>query len=310
MASLYCWLVVLITGISAIFNFNCSILPFKCKDNNAMFTLNCKGKLLVIENALVMGIINATPDSFYKASRFINDKEILQQAEKMLKDGADILDIGGQSTRPKSKQIGEEEELKRVVHVIEFVHKNFPEAIISVDTYHAKVAKESVDAGASIINDISGGNADDEMINTIGKLNIPYICMHINGDVETMHKNHSYENVMKELLDFFINKITECKNAGINDVVIDPGFGFSKTVAQNFELLNNLAVFKMLEKPVLIGVSRKSTIYKTLGITADDALNGTTVLNTIALINGANILRVHDVKEAKEAVRLFTEYAK
>ncbi len=275
-----------------------------------MFILNCKGKLLVSENALVMGIINATPDSFYEASRFINDKEILQQVEKMLKDGADILDIGGQSTRPKSKQIGEEEELKRVVHVIEFVHKNFPEAIISVDTYHAKVAKESVDAGASIINDISGGNADDEMINTVGKLNVPYICMHIKADVETMHKNHSYENVIKELLDFFINKITECKNAGINDVIIDPGFGFSKMVAQNFEILKNLAVFKMLEKPVLIGVSRKSTIYKTLGVTADEALNGTTVLNTIALINGANILRVHDVKEAKEAVRLFTEYAK
>ena len=275
-----------------------------------MFTLNCKGKLLVSENPLVMGIINITPDSFYEGSRFINDKEILQQAEKMLKDGADILDIGGQSTRPKSKQIGEEEELKRIINVVTYLHNNFPDVIISVDTYHAKVAKESVTAGASIINDISGGNADGEMINTVGKLHVPYICMHIKGEVETMHKNHNYENVIKEILDFFINKITECKNAGINDVIIDAGFGFSKTVAQNFELLKNIPVFKMLEKPVLMGLSRKSTIYKTLGITVEDALNGTTVLNTIALINGASILRVHDVKEAKEAVRLFTEYTK
>ena len=275
-----------------------------------MFTLNCNGKLLVSENPLLMGIINITPDSFYEGSRFINEKEILTQAEKMLKDGADILDIGGQSTRPQSKQIDEEEELKRVINAVETLHINFPEAIISVDTYHAKVAQQSVDAGAHIINDISGGNADDKMIATVGKLNVPYICMHTKGEVETMHKTHVYENVVKEIVDFFINKITACKSAGINDIIIDPGFGFSKTITQNFELIKNIPVFKMLEKPVLIGVSRKSSIYKTLGITAEEALNGTTVLNTIALINGANILRVHDVKEAKEAVSLCAVYAK
>jgi dihydropteroate synthase len=275
-----------------------------------MFTLNCKGKLLVIENPLVMGIINITPDSFYAGSRFNSDKEILQQVEKMLIDGADILDVGGQSTRPRSEQINEEEELKRVVHVIESVQNNFPEAVISIDTYHAKVAAESVAAGASIVNDIAGGNAYDKMLDTVGKLNVPYICMHIKGEPQTMQKNPVYEDVTKEVLDFFINKIAACKNAGINDVIIDPGFGFGKTFAHNFELLKNISIFKMLGKPVMLGVSRKSTIYKTLGITAEEALNGTTVLNTIALISGANILRVHDVKEAKEAVRLFAAYAK
>lgn len=275
-----------------------------------MFTLNCKGKLLVIENPLVMGIINTTPDSFYQGSRFIQNKEILKQAEKMLKDGADILDVGGQSTRPGSEQINETEELKRVADAIESIGDNFPEAIISIDTYHAKVAAESVAAGASIVNDITGGNADAGMLNTVGQLNVPYICMHIKGEPQTMQKNPVYENVTKEVLDFFIHKITACKNAGINDIIIDPGFGFGKTFTHNFELLKNLTVFKMLEKPVLLGISRKSTIYKTLGITADEALNGTTVLNTIALINGANILRVHDVKEAKETVRLFTAYSK
>jgi dihydropteroate synthase len=301
---------VLITGFSAIFNFYSSILPVKCKDNNAMFTLNCKGKLLVIEKPLVMGIINATPDSFYAGSRFNNNEEILQQAEKIMNDGADILDIGGQSTRPGSVQIGIEEELKRVVEAIGLIHDHFPETIISIDTYHAKVAAEAVAAGASIVNDVSGGNSDEEILNVVARLNVPYICMHIKGEPQTMQKNPVYENVTKEVLDFFINKTAACKEAGINDVIIDPGFGFGKTFNHNFELLKNISVFKMLEKPILLGVSRKSTIYKTLGTTAEEALNGTTVLNTIGLMNGANILRVHDVKEAKEAVRLFTEYAK
>jgi len=269
-----------------------------------MFTLNCKGRLLVIENPIVMGIINATPDSFYEGSRFMGEEKILFEAKKMLKDGADILDIGGQSTRPGSIQLSEDEELKRVIEPIELLHKNFPEAIISIDTYQPKVAVEAVSAGASIVNDISGGNMNVEMLQTVGKLNVPYICMHMQGTPQTMQKEPHYENVTRELLDFFILKINESKKAGIHDVIIDPGFGFGKTIKHNFELLKNLAVFKMLEKPLMVGLSRKSTIYKTLAVTANEALNGTTVMNTIALLNGANILRVHDVKEAKEAVRL------
>ncbi len=272
-----------------------------------MFTLNCKGRLLTIENSIVMGIINATPDSFYEGSRFVGEENILHQAEKMLKEGADILDIGGQSTRPNSKQLNEEEELKRIIEPIKLLHKNFPEAIVSIDTYHSKVALEAVSAGASMVNDISGGSLDSDMIATVGKLNVPYICMHIQGTPQTMQKEPHYENATKEVLDFFIKKIDECKKAGIHDVIIDPGFGFGKTQRHNFELLKNLSVFKMLEKPLLLGVSRKSTIYKTLGVTANDALNGTTVLNTVGLLNGANILRVHDVKEAKEAIKLVAE---
>jgi len=252
----------------------------------------------------VMGIINATPDSFYEGSRVMGAGNILQQAEKMLREGADILDIGGQSTRPGSIQLNEEDELKRVVEPIQLLHKNFPEAIISIDTYQSKVAAEAVSAGASMVNDISGGNFDTNMISKVGKLNVPYICMHIQGRPQTMQNEPRYENVTREVLDFFIKKIDVCKKAGIRDVIIDPGFGFGKTIRHNFELLKNLSVFKMLGKPLMAGISRKSTIYRTLGITANEALNGTTVLNTIALLNGANILRVHDVKEAKEAVAL------
>jgi len=261
----------------------------------------------VIESPLVMGIINATPDSFYEGSRFMGGEKILQQAAIMLKEGADILDIGGQSTRPGSIQLNEEEELSRIIEPLELLHKHFPEAIISVDTYHSKVVKEAVSAGASIVNDISGGNLDENMLSTVGKLRVPYICMHMQGKPQTMQREPHYENVTREVLDFFIKKMDDCKKAGIHDVIIDPGFGFGKTIKHNFELLKNFSVFKMLEKPLLAGISRKSTIYKTLGVSANDALNGTTVLNTIALLNGANILRVHDVKEAKEAVKLVGE---
>jgi dihydropteroate synthase len=274
-----------------------------------MFTLNCNGKLLQISKPLVMGIINITPDSFYSGSRFTDEHDILRQAEKMINEEADIIDIGAQSTRPGALQLSADEELKRLMPVIELLHKNFPGLIISVDTFNSSVAKESVGAGASMINDISGGNFDLNMLSVIGKLKVPYVCMHIKGIPQTMQKNPAYENVTKEIFDFFIERIDACKNAGINDVIIDPGFGFGKNKDHNFELLKNLSVFKMLEKPVLAGVSRKSTIYKTLGVTADEALNGSTVLHTIALLNGANILRVHDVKEAKEAVKLFSEYS-
>jgi len=271
-----------------------------------MFTLNCKGKLLALDRPLVMGIINITPDSFYEGSRFVGKDEILKQTEKMIREGADILDVGGQSTRPGSEQILADEELKRVIGNIEAIHKNFPEVIISIDTYYSRVAYEAVNAGAGIVNDISAGNMDQGMLTTVAGLKVPYVAMHMKGTPQTMQKDPTYENVALDVLDYFITKKDECKKAGIHDMIIDPGFGFGKTIAHNFELLKSLPVFKMLDVPILIGLSRKSTVYKTLGITAEEALNGTTVLNTIAIMNGANIIRVHDVKEAKEAVKLWS----
>jgi dihydropteroate synthase len=251
-----------------------------------------------------MGIINSTPDSFYTASRFSGTDEIVARCEKMIREGADIIDIGGQSTRPGSTVVDAEEELKRVIGGIAAIRKNFPEAFISVDTYYAVVAKEAVAAGASIINDISGGSIDKDLVPTVASLGVPYVLMHMQGKPGTMQENPHYENVTTEVLDFFIQHIASLHSAGIKDIIIDPGFGFGKTIRHNFELLRNLAVFNIAGCPLLAGISRKSTIYKTLGITVEEALNGSTVLNTVALMNGANILRVHDVKEAKEAVRL------
>lgn len=255
-----------------------------------------------------MGIINATPDSFYEGHLSLEKNELLSLANKMIGDGAAILDIGGQSTRPGSERIGVEEEMKRLIPVIEMVRQAFPAVLISADTYYSVVAKAAVLAGADMINDISAGNMDNEMIPAVASLNVPYICMHMKGTPATMHNNPQYDDVVKEVLDFFIAKIHECTLAGIKDLIIDPGFGFGKTIAHNFKLLQELAVFKMLEKPVLAGLSRKSSIYKTLHITAQEALNGTTVLNTLAIQNGAAILRVHDVKEAVEVVKLITAY--
>jgi len=270
-----------------------------------MFTLNCNGRLLVIDKPLVMGIINATPDSFYEGSRFSGTGKILAQAEKMISEGADLLDIGGQSTRPGSEQVSEDAELSRIVEGIETIHQKFPEIFISVDTYYSTVARKCVEAGANIVNDVSSGTMDKDMLPTIAALQVPYIAMHMKGTPQTMQQLANYENVTREVLDFFIRKKNECKIAGVTDVIIDPGFGFAKTIAHNFQLLKDLSVFKMLDAPLLAGLSRKSTIYKTLGISPGEALNGTTVLNTIALMNGANILRVHDVKEAKEAVNIW-----
>ena len=275
-----------------------------------MFSLNCKGKLLAIDKPLVMGIINITPDSFYEGSRKQSGESVLNQATKMLIEGADIIDVGGQSTRPGSERISAKEELQRVLPAVEIILKNFPDTIISVVTYQSEVAVELINAGASIINDVSAGNLDSSMIETVAKLQVPYVCMHMKGTPQDMQQQSNYENVTTELLDFFIQKIDECKRAGINDVIIDPGFGFGKTIAHNFTLLKELLVFKMLEKPIMAGLSRKSTIYKTLGITAEEALNGSTVLHTLALQNGANILRVHDVKEAKEVIALWERYEK
>ena len=273
-----------------------------------MFTLNCKGRLLVIDSPIVMGIINTTPDSFYSGSRKSKVDEALQTAAQMLNDGAAILDIGGQSTRPGSEQISAAEELKRVIPIIEAIHKEFPESFISIDTYHATVAEHAVEAGASIVNDISGGMMDENMLATVANLKVTFVCMHIKGTPQNMQLQAVYENVTKEVLDFFIHQTEKCRLAGIHDVIIDPGFGFGKTIAHNFTLLKELNVFKMLQKPLLLGISRKSLIYKILGITAEEALNGTTVLNTIGLLKGANILRAHDVKEAMETIKLVSSY--
>jgi len=273
-----------------------------------MFTLNCRGRLLTFDSPIVMGIINVTPDSFYSGSRQSTVDAALQKAEQMINEGAAILDLGGQSTRPNSKQISAEEEAERVCPAIEAVHKQFPDAIISVDTYYHYVAEQAVYAGASIVNDISGGTLDSDMLFVVAKSKTPFICMHMKGTPENMQQHAVYENVTREVLDYFIQRIDVCKQAGINDVIIDPGFGFAKTITHNFELLRNLSVFKMLEKPIIVGLSRKSTVYKTLGVTAEEALNGTTVMNTLALLNGANILRAHDVKEAVEAIKLFKKY--
>jgi dihydropteroate synthase len=270
-----------------------------------MFTLNCNGRLLAIDKPLVMGIINATPDSFYGGSRFSGTDKILVQAEKMISEGADILDLGGQSTRPGSEQVAENAELDRIIESIELIHQKFPQIPISVDTYYSMVAKKCVEAGAGIVNDISSGTMDKEMLRTVAALKVPYVLMHMKGTPQTMQQLATYENVTREILDFFILKKTEFKNAGITDVIIDPGFGFAKTVSHNFQLLKDLILFKMLDAPLLAGLSRKASVYKTLGTSPEEALNGTTVLNTIALMNGANILRVHDVREAKEAVKLW-----
>jgi dihydropteroate synthase len=275
-----------------------------------MFTLNCKGRLLVIDEPIVMGIINVTPDSFYSGSRQGSVDDALRQADKMLSEGAAILDIGGQSTRPGSEDIGTDGELQRVIPVIEAIIRRFPECYISIDTYYATVAKQAVDAGACIVNDISSGNLDNKMIETVAALRTPYIAMHMKGTPNNMQRHAEYENLTREVLDYFIKKTEQCRIAGINDVIIDVGFGFAKTIQHNFQLLKDLSIFKILQKPILVGVSRKATIYKTLGITAEEALNGTTVLNTIGLLNGANILRVHDVKEAKESVKLMEAYRK
>ena len=275
-----------------------------------MNSINCKGKLLNLHEPVVMGIINATPDSFYRGHLKLNREEILSFAGKMIQEGAAILDIGGQSTRPGSEPISVQEETDRVLPVVQSIHKVYPEIILSIDTYNPVVAKAAIAAGASIVNDISGGTMDVNMLTTVAALQVPYICMHIQGRPATMQKNPVYADVVKEVLDFFIKKISDCMNAGIKDVIIDPGFGFGKTIEHNFQLLKALAILSITGKPILAGLSRKGTIYKTLGITAAEALNGTTVLNTMALLNGASILRVHDVKEAQEAINLFNAYKK
>jgi dihydropteroate synthase len=287
-----------------------SYFSFKSNELKLMFTLNCKDRLLVVDKPWVMGIINTTPDSFYPGSRFNAIEEVLKQAEKMIKEGADIIDVGGQSTRPGSNELSAADELERVIGIIESLHFNFPKCIISIDTFYSTVARAAVEAGASLVNDISSGSRDSNMLTTVANLRVPYIVMHMKGTPATMQQHAQYESMALEILDFFIQKLAACRKAGIKDLIIDPGFGFAKTIEQNFILLKQLGLFKILDAPILCGLSRKSMVYKSLGITVDEALNGTTVLNTIALLNGANILRVHDVKEAREVVKLVGSYVK
>jgi dihydropteroate synthase len=282
----------------------------KNNPNHRIFTLNCGGQLLTTEKPRVMGILNVTPDSFFTGSRVATGDNLLLRASQMLEDGASVLDIGGQSTRPGSTRLSAGEELERVLEPIKLVKQYFPQAIISIDTYYASVAEAAANAGASIINDISGGQFDPLMLVTVGRLQLPYICMHLPGSLEEMHQIADYKNITLEVLDYFIRKKEICDKAGIKDLIIDPGFGFGKSREQNFQLLREMDQLQMMGVPVLAGLSRKSMIQKTLNVSAADALNGTTVLNTIALMAGASFLRVHDVAEAVEAVTLVEELKK
>ncbi|HOY40749.1 MAG TPA: dihydropteroate synthase [Chitinophagales bacterium] len=269
------------------------------------FTLNCKGKLLTMDAPIVMAILNTTPDSFFDGGKYIHEAAILHQVERQLKDGATIIDIGGMSTRPNAELISEEEELKRVIEPIKIIHQHFPEAILSIDTFRSKVAEEAVLHGVSIINDISGGTEDERIFEVAAKYTSALILMHKQGSLQTMHQKQKYENLLVDILDFFIAQTAKAKEFGIKDVIIDVGFGFSKTIEQNYSLLKNLKIFEQLEKPMLVGLSRKSMLYKLLNTTAENALNATTIVNTIALQNGASVLRVHDVKEAVECVKIW-----
>ena len=269
------------------------------------YTFQFKGCLYSLNKPKVMGIMNLTPDSFFEGSRVIPDqKTILAEAEKKIKEGADFLDLGGYSTRPGAGDLPTEEEITRVVPAISIIKKNFPEILISVDTFRSEVAKAAVEAGADLINDISAGNLDPLMLPTVADLQVPYIAMHLRGTPQTMHLQATYADLVPEVMAYFAEKINYFRKIGIKDVLIDPGFGFAKTLEQNFELLKNLSSFKVLGHPVLVGISRKSMIYKTLKTTANEALNGTTALHMFSIINGAAILRVHDVKEAKEVIDL------
>ena len=270
-------------------------------------TINCKGNLIDVSSPKVMGILNITPDSFYDGGKYKNESDILFQTEKMLLEGATFIDVGAYSSRPGAAHISENEELSRMIPVVDLLINHFPEIIISVDTFRSKIAKETIENGAAIINDISGGKMDEKMFQTIADLQVPYILMHMLGTPQNMQQNPVYEDVTKEIISFFAAQIYKLHQLKVNDIIIDVGFGFGKTMQHNYEILNNLSLFKILDAPILAGISRKSMLYKPLEIKANEALNATTVANTIALLNGANILRVHDVKEAMEAIKIVNQ---
>jgi dihydropteroate synthase len=256
----------------------------------------------------IMGVLNLTPDSFYDGGIYKNTKEVLDTISLFLNEGADIIDIGAYSSRPNAEHISTEEELSRLIPILKEIKTNYPKTIISIDTFRSEVARQSILEGAQIINDISGGTIDNLMFQTIAEHKVSYILMHMQGTPQTMQVDPTYHDITKQIMRFFQKKLAELHNLGVNDVILDVGFGFGKTIDQNYELLNNLSVFKTLEKPLLVGVSRKSMLYKILGTTPEKALNATSIVNTIALLNGANILRVHDVKEAKEVVTIVKQY--
>ncbi|REG90135.1 dihydropteroate synthase [Winogradskyella sediminis] len=269
--------------------------------------INCKGHLINLSTPKVMGILNVTPDSFFDGGQYKNESEILTKVETMLNQGATFIDIGGYSSRPNADEVSEQEELQRVVPIVKLILKHFPKALISIDTFRSHVAAQSIEAGAALINDISAGKLDTNMLPTVGKLGVPYIMMHMKGNPKTMQQLTDYQDLTKEIIAYFAERIAAAYQEKINDIIIDPGFGFAKTVEQNFELLNQLELLQLTDQPILAGVSRKSMIYKTLNLTSKDALNGTTALHMVALQKGAKILRVHDVKEAVECVTLYNQ---
>lgn len=277
--------------------------------SHAPYSVNVRGKLLTFEEPRIMGILNITPDSFYSGSRFPDEKSYLTKAEQMLAEGADILDIGGQSTRAHAILHTAEEEKRRALPAIEATLRRFPDALISIDTFYSAVAQSAIDSGACIVNDISAGNMDMHMIETVSKLQVPYIAMHMQGTPATMQDHPHYENICLEILDFFIQKVAAFRQAGIKDIIVDPGFGFGKNQAHNYNLLKGFSVFHQLGIPIMAGVSRKSMIWRALNIKAEEALNGTSAMHMLLLQQGVNILRVHDVKPAKEVIQLWKYYS-
>jgi dihydropteroate synthase len=269
--------------------------------------LNCQGKLLNLESPIVMGILNATPDSFFDGGKYLNIENALQHAETMIEEGAMIIDVGGMSSRPGSEIIGNKEEMNRVIPIIFELHRRHPDVIISIDTLKAKVAHSAIQAGASMINDISGGIFDPEIVDVAIENNTPYIMMHMQGQPKDMQANPKYEDVVKEVLDFFAVRCRALRSRGLKDIILDPGFGFGKTIEHNYTLLAGLSVFRILDCPIMVGLSRKSMIYKLLNTTASEALNGTTAAHMVALQEGVNILRVHDVAPAVEAIKIYQQ---
>ncbi|WP_288369291.1 dihydropteroate synthase [uncultured Algoriphagus sp.] len=289
-----------------------SLISFPSTIEDKLFpqkiTLQIKGRLILWDEPQIMGVMNLTPDSFYAGSRLkLNKEEVLGRAQQMITDGADILDIGGYSSRPGAANISIEEEIQRIEDPIHWISEEFPEIIISVDTFRSEVARRGIEAGAHMVNDISGGSLDPNMYETISELSVPYIIMHMQGTPQNMQGKTDYENILREILNYFSEKLHIIREFGIKDVIIDPGFGFAKTLEQNYFLLKNLELFDMINLPILVGLSRKSMIYKLLKVEPSEALNGTTALNMVALMKGANILRVHDVKEANETRKLFKQ---
>ena len=270
-------------------------------------TINCRGNLIDLATPKIMGILNVTPNSFYDGGKYSNETEILYQVEVMLDEGATFIDIGAYSSKHNAEFVSEQEELQRIVPVVNLILKHFPETILSIDTFRSEVAKVCIENGAALINDISAGGLDERMMEIVSQYQLPYVMMHMRGNPQTMQSLTQYDNIVKEILLYFSKKIAQARSFGINDLILDPGFGFAKKTEQNYEVLQKLELFQMLELPILAGVSRKSMIYKVLNTNSQEALNGTTFLNTIALTKGAGILRVHDVKEAMECVTLFNK---